>query len=174
MTGAIPCGIAVGLAAAAAITDWRDGTIPNWLTLPPLVVAPVAYFIVGGLSAALAALLGALVCGAGPYILFRRDAIGGGDVKLLAAVGAVAGVAIGLEGQLFGFILAALWALAVTAARGGLLRLLGNALFLAVNPILPRRWRRDIVPQEMTSLRLGGFILAGVCLSIGVRLGTLA
>ncbi len=173
-TGAIPCGIAVGLAAAAAITDWRDGIIPNWLTIPPLVAAPVAYLALFGLHVALASLIGALVCGAGPYILFRRDAIGGGDVKLLAAVGAVAGVAVGLEGQLFGFVMAALWALVITAVRGGLFTMLANALFLAINPILPARWRREIVPQEMTSLRLGGFILAGLCLSITLRFAVAA
>ncbi len=32
---------ALGLALTAAITDWRRGEIPNWLTLPPLIVAPV-------------------------------------------------------------------------------------------------------------------------------------
>ncbi len=168
---AIPLGIAVGLAVAAAITDTRNGTIPNWLTLPPLVAAPLAYLAIGGVYAALTSIFAALVCGIGPYLLFRRDAIGGGDVKLLAAIGAVAGITIGIEGQLFGFVLAAVWALAITAWRGGLLRLLGNSLFLALNPILPQRWHREIVRQEMTSLRLGAFILVGVVVSIGMRVG---
>src|SRR5687767_10166147 len=109
MTDAIPYAVAVGLAAAAAITDWRTGRIPNWLTLPPLVAAPVAYVAAAGLDGLLPSLLGMLVCGAPPYILFRRGAMGGGDVKLLAAVGAVAGISVGLEGQLLGLVIASLY-----------------------------------------------------------------
>jgi hypothetical protein len=34
-------GLALGVATAAAFCDWRRGEIPNWLTLPPIVVAPL-------------------------------------------------------------------------------------------------------------------------------------
>jgi prepilin peptidase CpaA len=171
MTVAIPPLVALGVAAVAAYTDWRRGTIPNWLTLPPLVIAPVVYFLLAGVPLAAASVVSALLCGAVPYLMFRRDAIGGGDVKLLAAVGAIAGAGVGLEGELFAFTLAAVWALVASAIRGGLGALARNALFLLVNPLLPARMRRAAVPQPMTSLRLGAFVLVGVGASIALRHG---
>jgi prepilin peptidase CpaA len=169
MTVAIPSFVAVALAAVAAFTDWRTGTISNRLTLPPLVLAPVTYFFLGGAPAALASLFGAALCGAVPYLLFRRDAIGGGDVKLLAAIGAIVGASVGLEGELIAFALAALWALGVSAARGGLWPLLRNTLLIVVNPLLPRHRRRALVAHQLTSLRLGVFVLAGLCTSIALQ-----
>ena len=120
MSDAIPFAVAVGLAATAAITDWRSGRIPNWLTLPPLMVAPAAYLILLGVEGLVFSLLGAFACGAAPYLLFRRGALGGGDVKLLTAIGALVGVMVGLEGQLLGFVIAACYAIALRAFGGGL------------------------------------------------------
>jgi prepilin peptidase CpaA len=161
--------LALGLAAGAAITDWRTGRIPNWLTLPVLFAAPVAYFVHAGPFGAIGSLASAALCGAGPYLLFRREAIGGGDVKLFAALGATAGLLVGLEGQLFAFILAALWAVVRVAAGGGLGTLARNVGRLIVNPILPQHRRRALEPASLTSLRLGAFILAGVGLSVALR-----
>jgi prepilin peptidase CpaA len=169
MTEAIVYGIAVGLAAAAAVSDWRTGRIPNWMTLPPLAAAPVVYLFVGGPAAGLGSVIGALVCGIIPYVLFRRDAIGGGDVKLFAALGAIVGLSVGLEGQLFAFILAAIWALGQATAGGGLRAMLLNVGRLVVNPLLPRARRRALDTSRLMSLRLGGFILAGLCLSVLLR-----
>lgn len=168
MTEAIPSLVALALAAAAAFTDWRTGLIPNRLTVPPLALAPVIYFFLGGVPAAVASVLGALLCGAVPYVLFRRDAIGGGDVKLLAAIGAVVGAGVGLEGELFAFALAAAWALVVCAARGGLGPLLRNTLRLVVNPLVPAHRRRPLLHHPMMSLRLGVFVLIGLGASLGL------
>src|SRR5690606_7695515 len=108
-------------------------------------------------------------CGMVPYFLFRRGAMGGGDVKLLAALGALCtwppgphSLSVGLEAELYGFLAASLYALAKMAYEGKLLRVLGRTAFLCLNPVLPERLRRDIAPELMTSVRLGGAIFAGV------------
>ena len=88
---------AVLVAALSAWIDWRTGHIPNWVTLGPLAVAPVAHFAVNALTghsheavqAAGFSILGAGVCALVPLLLYRAGAIGGGDVKLLAAIGAI-------------------------------------------------------------------------------------
>ena len=90
-------GSCVAITAMAAVTDYRTGRIPNWLTLPPLVVGPLLHFVSGGPTGLLGALVAIAVCGLVPYLMFRCGAIGGGDVKLFAAMGAlcVASVASG-------------------------------------------------------------------------------
>ena len=52
-------GLALLIAAIAAVTDFRTGEIPNWLTLPPLVAAPLAYGMMDGLWAAVASIAAA-------------------------------------------------------------------------------------------------------------------
>jgi prepilin peptidase CpaA len=169
ITDAIPLAVAVGLAAAAAITDWRTGRIPNWLTLPPLMAAPVAYLLLAGMQGFLFSLLGALACGAVPYLLFRRRAMGGGDVKLLAAIGALVGTMVGIEVELLGFVIAACYAIAMRAFSGGFGTLVHNCFFLVANPFLPPHWQRELRRAEMTSLRLGGFLLLGLCVAVALR-----
>ncbi len=161
--------IVVGLAGAAAITDWRTGRIPNWLTLPPLVAAPAAHFLLSGVAGLAHSVLAIIACGLVPYLLFRKNAIGGGDVKLLAALGGVAGIGIGVEGQLFGFVVAAAYAIARLAWERKLWTLLRNAARLLLNTFLPRRMHRHIEPSTLTSVRLGGAILVGTCLAIAAR-----
>jgi hypothetical protein len=70
---------------------------------------------------------------------------------------------------LLAFLVAGFYALACRAFGGGLLRILSNTFYLAANPFLPYHWRRDLQPQQMTSLRLGGFILLGLCMSAALR-----
>ncbi len=160
---------ALGLALTAAITDWRKGEIPNWLTLPPLVVAPVVYGILLGKMGAIASVLGIIFCGLPTLVLWWQGGIGGGDVKLVAAIGATAGIMAGLEIELVAFVVAALYALGRLAWEGKLLRTLGNTLFLALNPLLPKKWRRKVSPSLMNTVRLGGAFLAATILSFLVR-----
>lgn len=163
-------GVCLAIAGAAAITDWRTGRIPNWLTLPPLAVAPLAWGLVAGWKGVLlVSLLGAAAAALVPYLMFRRDAAGGGDVKLFAALGAVGGLSLGLEAEVFCFVAAALFSLGRLAWGGKLFRTLWNAVSILVNPILPRRWRREVKPELMTPVRMGAFALAGVLVAVGLR-----
>src|SRR5690606_15897634 len=142
--------------------------IPNWLTLPPLILAPVAHVALGGPWAGLGAIAAIGLCGLVPYVLFRRGAAGGGDVKLFAAIGAITGLAIGLEAQMFTFMAAALISLGRLAWNGQLFRTMRNALFLGLNPILPKTWRREIVPELMTMVRLGAFAFVGTLVALAL------
>jgi len=163
------------LATAAAVTaiggyyDYRTGHIPNWITLGPLALAPIAHFVLGtlqggarlGLEAAGFSVLGAFACALVPLFLYRSNAIGGGDVKMLAALGAICRPMVGVEAEFYAFIAAALFAPARLAWEGKLFKTLGNAFMLVANPLLPKDKRRPIGPEAMTSLRFGPAIFAG-------------
>lgn len=76
----------LGLLVAATI-DLRSRRIPNWLNLA-LAVSGVFCAILPGSPISLTYCLAGLAVGFMiPFILFALGALGGGDVKLLAAVG---------------------------------------------------------------------------------------
>ncbi|MBX3250770.1 MAG: prepilin peptidase [Myxococcales bacterium] len=161
---------AVSVALVSAVTDWRRGEIPNWLTLPPLVIGPLFWFLAGGAGVTGAKLMinslaGIFFCGLVPYLLFRKGAIGGGDVKIVAAMGALAGLYHGLEFALAGFLAAGVYALGRLAWEGKLLRTLGNSLFLALNPLMPKAWRREVTPESMATVRMGGAFFVGAAVA---------
>jgi Flp pilus assembly protein protease CpaA len=109
----------------AAVHDARSGHIPNWLVGLGLVLGAGGSVAALALADALEALtrtgsaaLGFVACGAVPLLLFRLKALGGGDVKLLATVGAQLGPLLGLELSFAAFVVAATyWPLRSLGAR---------------------------------------------------------
>jgi prepilin peptidase CpaA len=79
---------AVGaVAAAAAVTDVRTGRVPNVLTLGAAAAALVFYGVSAGGSGLITSALGVVV-GLSLFLpFFVLGGMGGGDVKLLAALG---------------------------------------------------------------------------------------
>ena len=161
----------VVLAAIAAFTDWRTGEIPNWLTIPPIVVAPLAYLLAYGTPGMIASLIGIGACGLVPYVMFRQDAIGGGDVKLFAGLGALGGLSLGIEAQLFGLTAGVVFAVFTLARKRKVFAMLANAVRLASNPVLPKARRTPVEPAAMHSLRLGLPILIGTVIAVMAQHG---
>jgi len=80
-----------GTSLAAAGLDLYSRRIPNWLTAPVTLLAFLLHFQIGRWAGLRRAALG---CGVALLVylpLFAMRAMGGGDVKLMAAVGAIAG-----------------------------------------------------------------------------------
>lgn len=162
---------AVVIAAIAAIVDLRTGEIPQWLTLGGIGAGAIAHLIyavvkdqpqpLGELGYSL---LGALACSVIPLVLYRQDAIGGGDVKLLAALGAILHPRLGFEAEVYSFFAAGLLAPARLAYEGKLFRTLKNTALLAINPVLPKKRRRKIEPTLLTWFRFGPAIFIGTAL----------
>jgi prepilin peptidase CpaA len=169
--------LAVVVSGIAAYSDLRSGTIPNWLTLSALAVGVTSHFgrglALGGLGAAgteaLASLAGALLCSLVPGLMFFKNGMGGGDVKLFAALGALCHPMLGIEAQLYAFVLAALIVPARLAYEGRLLEVLGGSLALALNPFLPQERRRVIPSTAMNWVRLGPAIFGGALLTLALH-----
>jgi prepilin peptidase CpaA len=160
---------AVLVAAIGAWFDWRTSHIPNRLTLVCAVAAIAAHGVVGLFSAgapgaigsALGAVLGAVVCMTVPGVIFALGGMGGGDVKLFAAIGALCGVGDGLRAESYSLMAALAVAPAYLAYKGTLMRTLGQALTLVVNPFRPARARKAMPAELMTWFRLGPAIFVG-------------
>src|SRR5216684_454821 len=82
---------ALAIASVGAVKDVRGRRIPNWLTYGGLLAALVVRCAFAGWPGLKAGLLGMLLAGGIFYLLFLLGGMGGGDVKLVAAVGAWAG-----------------------------------------------------------------------------------
>ena len=76
----------------AALTDLRARRIPNWLTAGTAALYPVYLVLTPTPTAWLAALGLALLVGVVGVVLFARGLLGGGDVKLIAAITLWAGL----------------------------------------------------------------------------------
>jgi prepilin signal peptidase PulO-like enzyme (type II secretory pathway) len=126
--------------AAAAIVDVQRKLIPDWLTLPGLAwVLATSLFL--GWPRVADALLGILFCGGLMLLLavISRGGIGGGDVKLVAVIGAALGWRWGFGVLAFAQLSAAAVAL---------------CLFLA-----GRKGRKDVLP-------FGPFLVAFALLAL--------
>jgi len=99
-----------GLGLAASVVDLRTRQIPNWLTGAGAIAGIVCGASMGwrGLGMSLA---GALVGFALMLPLHWMGAMGGGDVKLMAAFGALLGPVGILVAAVFGAIAGAMWGL---------------------------------------------------------------
>lgn len=117
----------------AAAVDARTRRIPNVISLP-LAAAGIAYAVTGGAVVGPGGAALGLLAGFGLLVVpYAIGAMGGGDVKLLAAVGAWVGPAGALGVFVVATLFAAVLALCQATASGRLGRLLGNSALLAVN-----------------------------------------
>jgi len=127
-------------AAAAGWTDWQSRRIPNWLTVPALFMGIGVNTLALGWAGAKEALLGAGL-GLGlllPFVLIRS--LGGGDWKLIGALGAFLGPARLLNVLLITVLTAGLMAVVVIIWKkkiGQTLRNLAHMLGLLFRLHLP-------------------------------------
>ncbi|MHC1700856.1 MAG: prepilin peptidase [Humidesulfovibrio sp.] len=124
--------VALSLAVATVI-DLRSQRIPNLLTIPTALAALAYHLLVQGPQGLWSSLAG-LGLGLGLMLApFLCRVMGGGDVKLMAAVGAWVGPQVVLVAFLLTSLAGGVYALAVLARRSNALRCvfarLGGALY---------------------------------------------
>ena len=122
----------------AAAIDLRHRRIPNWLTVLMMVSGLAQSFLPGRGVTPGAALLGLLAGAAIPFVLFAIGAMGGGDVKLMAGIGAWLGPAPAFAVLVVEKLLGLIIVLTQAAMEGRMRVLLRNSAVLAVNLLYVR------------------------------------
>jgi len=154
----------------AAAADLKTGHIPNWLTFGAWGTAGALHVARGAMvtgwsgaaTGALTALAGSLVCLVLPAFLHRASGMGGGDVKLLAAVGALLGPVLGMQVQLFSFIAALLYVPAKLAYAGTLFQTVKRTAALVAYPFVAKERRIELKEATRISIRFAPAVFVAV------------
>ncbi|MCR9105779.1 MAG: A24 family peptidase [Gammaproteobacteria bacterium] len=123
----VPVLILFGVLLAAAWMDIRVRRIPNWLTYPAILLGLALALLQGGVPLFLNHLLGFFVAGLPMLLLFVSGTLGGGDVKLMAAVGAFIGFPLVFNALISTFMLGGLFALLILIWQGRIFRMTSYA-----------------------------------------------
>jgi prepilin peptidase CpaA len=171
---ALRWGVVLCAAAVAMATDIRTRRIPNVLTLPLLLAGLIEATVArGGLHGLLDALAGCLVVGVPFVLLFLFAGGGGGDAKLMAAIGAWLGVwqgavvlvCVTVAGAVLGLAFAALRRQLAPVLRN--MRMIGQGVWCAVAARKAPGDVQALMPDSATMLKMpyGIAICAGVCVA---------
>jgi prepilin peptidase CpaA len=118
--------LAAAVATVAAFIDVRQRRIPNWLTFGALLLGVGLWSVQSGLNGLLVALGGALLGFAVLLPFYAIRAVGAGDVKLLAGLGAIVGPQALVSVALYGAIVGGAISIVMLVQRGQLLSTLGD------------------------------------------------
>lgn len=161
-------GVLIGLLLVAAVIDWRTMRIPNWLTAGGMLYGlAINASMAPSSGAGLALAAGGLVLGLVLLLpLYLVRAMGAGDVKLMAAVGAFLGPLAVFKAALFVFVVGGLAALAFALSRRASRQLAANLTEFAQSLVLPgvAVWRPGIGTASIGNLPYG------VSISVGTQL----
>ena len=166
------------LVLCAAFTDARNRRIPNWLTGAGILIGFSIHTVLHGWSGFCFAAAG-MLAGFGLYfLLYVLRALGAGDVKLMAAVGAFAGSYVWFHIFLATAVVGAVAALLLSLVKGKLGATIWNTSFIASEllhfraPFLANS-SLDVKNPGSLTLPHGIAIASGVCLILfrsGLRL----
>jgi prepilin peptidase CpaA len=180
------------LLTVASVTDVRWHTIGNWLVYPGILLALamsavatlVGKDLIQGTVAEVSwlgipdfwlAVGGLLTCGSIMLVcyVFFPGGVGGGDVKLLAMMGAFLGIWQGLEAMLWTFVLGGCFGVITLVWRVGLTRLLGQMVTRIRSVWRARSWL-PLTDAEREPLQVHLFLSPAALLAVViVRFGLL-
>lgn len=161
--GPVPAAVLLAVAVVCAITDLWKGKIYNAVTYPAMAIGVVLALAQHGAPGIFYALGGFAVGFFPAFVLFALGGMGGGDVKLLGAIGAIAGAIAATETLILAFIFGGLFALGQLAWHGRLFATLGRTLRTIAGFVVPGLGRGNAPsPGERLEVRFG----VAICVAI--------
>jgi len=132
------------LLLVATITDIQRQMIYNWNTYPGILLGFALRWADGGMSSLEDSIKGFVVCGVLMLVCFVLFGLGGGDLKLIAMIGAFLGFERGVEALLWTLVLGGILGAAMVVWQIGFVTILTQ-----VGQQLKRMWlARGWVPVD--------------------------
>jgi prepilin peptidase CpaA len=157
-TVAPPLAIALGLVGSiAGAFDLRYRRIPDWLAIAGFCSGLLMNLWLSGFHGVGTALLGAGVAAAVYLLLYLLRAVGGGDLKLMVAVGSISGPALWLVLFIIASLLGGVFAIVHIVAKARFGRTLSNigVIFRELSHLRrPYRARADLDVTTAEGMRL--------------------
>ena len=160
--------VLLALVLAAAIHDVRYRRIPNWLTVAGVLVGRAlnGFLDQGRPGLFASSLLGLAIAFCLYFVLYALRAMGAGDVKLMAAVGAVVGWPNWFGIFIVTAIIGGIMALILVATRGRVKKTFWNIAFIlselkSGRPAYMRREELDVKNPKSLGLAHGAVIAVG-------------
>lgn len=162
--------------AAASVTaliaagfDMKSRRIPNFVTGPALLAGLLLHTYLEGWHGLGTSLASGLICGFIFLIFYLAGGMGAGDVKLITAVGALAGLSNSASVLIVTALAGGMMAICFAVVRGQLKSTLSNVVKLATHhQQLGLTPHPDINVRNASTLRLpyGLAIAAGSCITL--------
>ncbi|MCL4534621.1 MAG: A24 family peptidase [Bacteroidetes bacterium] len=172
-------GLLVVLLLASVYTDVRYRWIPNWQTVPAFGLGIVLNGLHSGPGGLLSSLGGGLLGLAILMVPYMLGYIGGGDVKLQMAVGALVGWPFIFWALWCGAVAGGVLAIVIVARRRSIMRLVRYILYLFVDRLvwplaalhLPASWRVKLAAYDAEKpAALSAKLPYGLAIALGVVL----
>jgi len=164
-------GVLALVLVAAAVVDVRTGKIHNWITYPAVAAALIGHYFGGtellsnrrlGVDGAL---IGLTVGFLPLFLAWKAGGIGGGDAKLMAAVGALTGWKFALATLFYGFAVAGVMALLVMLRRRIVKRTVGRVWRFVVLTLM-RAGPEDPAGADSPKIAFGLALCIGAALEL--------
>lgn len=127
----------LALASACAFTgaafDMKSRRIPNFITLPALACGLAVHALTEGWAGLLTSTTAALICGAVFLVFYLAGGMGAGDVKLMAAIGGIAGVTHSMSLLVLTALAGGVMAVVLALVRGRLKQTLFNMMAIVTH-----------------------------------------
>jgi prepilin peptidase CpaA len=153
--------VLLGLITISAFTDIKYRKIYNKITLPSLLTGLILGLLISHRTVFPSRLIGLAVGFGVFFIMFISGYMGGGDVKLVAAIGALIGFPLIIDAIFFGVFSGGLYAIIILLKKGLLWKHLKSVFLFIFSFIIP--WRQTHSLKTESSMK----IPYGLCISVG-------
>jgi prepilin peptidase CpaA len=84
--------IATAIAITGSVTDVKSRRVPNFITIPAFLLGLSMHLVFSGWRQMFSSLAAGMICGLVFLVFYLAGGMGAGDVKLIMAVGCIAGM----------------------------------------------------------------------------------
>jgi prepilin peptidase CpaA len=157
----VPEGVLFALLLVCLVSDARWHRIPNWATLPGIGVGLILNTTFYGLAGLRQSGIGLAVGFGALFVLFILGWMGGGDVKLMGAVGAIMGYPFVLTALIYSILVGGFIGIVVLIWNKRLVRTMKNIIMFLLSRVLRFLPRHELAPEATSRLPFGIAIVIG-------------